>query len=153
MKHPVLRAIGTDRVIDVSGLDVPAVMLCYAQATQDTASSIEAAIRARYPDAAALIVAHVIDLHGVPSMFRGIADGIMRGEFDKAVRELEQGQEAFDHVIILPDWDGSFVASTGLTDAGQRLGVAVFAAGELVGVAQTEEPLDDVLRLLSPVMD
>jgi len=128
-------------------------MLCYAQATQDAALPLEAAIRTRHPDAATVLIAHVIDLHSVPSMFRGIAEGIMRGEFDKAVRDLEPGQEAFDHVIILPDWDGSFVASTGLTDAGKHLGVAVFAAGKLAGVVQTEEPLEDVLRLLAPVMD
>src|SRR5688572_12921565 len=149
MHHPVLRAIGTDRVIDVSALDVPAVMLCYAQATQDTAGPLEAGIRARYPEDTTVVIAHVIDLHSVPSMFRGIAEGIMRGEFDKAVRELEQGQEAFDHVIILPDWDGSFVTSTGLSDVSKRLGIAVFVAGGLAGVVQNEEPLEEVLQMLA----
>jgi hypothetical protein len=153
MYHPVLRAITTDRVIDVSALDVPAVMLCYGQATQDAAGPLEAGIRAHYPDDITVLIAHVIDLHGVPSMFRGIAEGIIRGEFDKSVRELEQGQEAFDQVIILPDWDGSFVASTGLTDVGKRLGVAVFASSGLVGVVQTEEPLEEVLRLVGSVVD
>jgi len=136
----------------VTSLDIPAVMLCYAQSTQDAALPLEASFRARYSEPGAVLIAHVIDLHGVPSMFRGIAEGIMRGEFDKAVRELEPGQESFDHVIILPDWDGAFVASTGLGDVSKVLGVAVFAAGELVGVAQAEKPLEDVLRLLAPVM-
>ena len=153
MIHPVLTAIGTGRDIDIAALGIPAVFLCYAQATQDAALPLEAAIRTRYPDATTVLIAHVIDLHSVPSMFRGIAEGIMRGEFDKAVRELEPDQEPFDHVIILPDWDGAFVASTGLTDVGKRLGVAVFAAGGLVGVVQAEESLDDVLRLLASTTD
>ncbi len=133
-------------------LDVPIVMLCYAQATQDSAEPIEAAIRAQHPDAATLLIAHVIDLHGVPSMFRGIADSIMRSEFDKAVRELPAGQEAFDHVIVLPDWDGSFVASTGLDDVSKRLGVAVLAGGAITGTAQDDSPLDAVLVLLDKLM-
>jgi hypothetical protein len=153
MMQPVLTAIGTGRTLDVAALGVPILMLCYSQATQDAALAVEVGIRANYPDASVLLIAHVIDLSGVPSMFRGIAEGIMGGEFDKAVRNLEPGQEAFDHVIILPDWDGSFVASTGLTDAGKQLGVAVFAAGELVGVVQTETPLEDVLRLVASVVD
>ena len=127
-------------------------MLCYAQATQDAALPLEAAIRTRHPDAATVLIAHVIDLHSVPSMFRGIAEGIMRGEFDKAVRELAPGQDPFDYVIILPDWDGAFVASTSLADVSKRLGVAVFANGELVGIVQDEAPVEGVLNLIASVM-
>jgi len=85
-------------------------------------------------------------------MFRGIAEGIMRGEFDKAVRELAPGQDPFDYVIILPDWDGAFVASTSLADVSKRLGVAVFANGELVGIVQDEAPVEGVLNLVASVM-
>jgi hypothetical protein len=152
MMHPVLTAVGTGRTLDVAALGVPVVVLCYSQATQDAALAVEAGIRANYPDASVLLIAHVIDLSGVPSMFRGIAEGIMRGEFDKAVGELATGQQAFDQVIILPDWDGGFVASTGLTDVGKRLGVAVFAEGGLAGITQTEELFEDVLRLLAPLV-
>ena len=150
--HPVLRAIGTDRVIDIATLDVPAIMLCYAQRHRTRLSRWRLGSAPAIQTPRPSLLAHVIDLHGVPSMFRGIAEGIMRGEFDKAVRELAPGQEAFDHVIILPDWDGAFVASTGLTDVSKRLGIAVFAKGELVGAVQTEEPLKDVLRLLESAL-
>jgi hypothetical protein len=123
-------------------------MLCYAQATQTEAEPIESAIRARYPDATALVVAHVIDLRGVPSMFRGVAEKIMQSEFDKAARDLAPGQEAFDHVIVLPDWDGSFVTATGLSDVSERLGVAVFASSKLVGTTQEEPSIEHAFKLI-----
>ena len=77
----------------------------------------------------------------------------MRGEFDKAVRDLEPGQVPFDYVIILPDWDGGFVSATGLGDVSKRLGVAVLATGKLFGITQAEEPLEDVLRLVALALD
>jgi hypothetical protein len=130
-------------------------MLCYAQATQDGAEAVEVAIRERYPDAKSLIVAHVIDLHTVPGLFRGVAEGIMKSEFEKAARELPEGELPYDHVIILPDWDGAFVKALAFVDdVSKHLGVAVFAPdGKLTGTAQGPGITEALLTMLTKVLD
>jgi hypothetical protein len=148
MAYPTLVAIGSGRVVDVSALDRPAVLICFAEATQHGADAVEAAVRARY-SAAEVLIGHVIDLHTVPSLFRGVARGILNQEHAKAVAELPPGETAEDYVVILPDWDGAFVSALSLTDVSQRLGVALFDAdGSLLGAAQGEDVSDEALRLL-----
>jgi hypothetical protein len=149
MTYPSLQAVGTDRAIDVASLDRPAVFICYAESTQHGAAAIEAAVRAQHT-AAQVLVAHVIDLHTVPSLFRSVARGILNSEYEKAVAELPPGEAASDHVVILPDWDAAFVTATGLDDVAQRLGVAVFAAnGTQLGLAQGDGAAAEVMQLLS----
>jgi hypothetical protein len=149
MPYPTLEAVGTERVIDLSSLDRPAVLICYAEATQDGAGAIEAAVRERYT-AAQVLVAHVIDLHTVPRIFHAVARSILNAEYDKAVAALPPGETADDYVVILPDWDAAFGAAMGLDDVMKHLGVAVFAAnGALLGLAQGDDVTAKTLRLLA----
>jgi hypothetical protein len=150
MTYPSLVAVGTNRTIDVSQLDRSAVFLCYAEATQHDADPIEAAVRARY-SATDVLVGHVVDLHGVPRMFRGTAERILNSEYEKAVASLPAGETADDYIVILPDWDGMFVRSLGLAeDVSKRLAVAVFGRdGTLLGTAQGDGTADDCLEMLS----
>ncbi len=149
MTYPALTAVGTDRVIDPNAIDVPLVLICYAQATQSAGEAIETAIRDAYPDATRLVVAHVIDLHSVPRMLRGVAEGILRNEYNKAVESLAEGQMPYDYTIVLPDWDGAAIASLGLENVDKHAGVAVFAPpGRLLGIDQSDEPASAVLRML-----
>jgi hypothetical protein len=146
--YPTLEAVGSGRTIDVAHLDRPAVFICFAEATQGGADPVEAAVRARY-SAGQVLVGHVIDLHSVPSLFRGVARGILNQEHAKAVAELPGGEIAEDYVVMLPDWDGAFVNALVLEDVSQRLGVAVFAQdGTLVGTAQSDDVPGETLRLL-----
>lgn len=148
MPYPSLEAVGSGRVIDVATLDRPAVLICFAEANQHDADPVEAAVRARY-SADQVLVGHVIDLHSVPSLFRGVARGILNQEHAKAVAELPPGETSDDYVVMLPDWDGAFVSALGLEDVSQRLGVAVFASdGTLGGTAQGDDIPAAVVRLL-----
>jgi hypothetical protein len=149
MSHPALSTVGTGRTVDVTYLDRPAVLLCFSQATQRAADPIEAAIRTRY-SAAEVLVGHVVDLHGVPGMFRGVAERILNAEYEKAASALPAGETPEDYVVILPDWDGAFVKSLGFAeDVSKQLGVAVFAPdGTLRGSAQGDGVTETCLQLL-----
>ena len=148
MPYPTLEAVGSGRIINVASIDRPAVLICFAEATQHDADAVEAAVRARYT-AALVLVGHVIDLHTVPSLFRGMARGILNQEHARAVAELPPGESADEYVVMLPDWDGAFVSALGLTDVSLRLGVAVFAAGgTLVGTSQGTDVPAETIRLL-----
>jgi hypothetical protein len=148
MAYVTLTAVGSGRIIDVAALDRPAVLICLAEATQDAADPVEAAVRARY-SASQVLVGHVIDLHTVPSLFRGMARGILNTEHEKAVAALPAGETAEDYVVMLPDWDGDFIKALGLDDVAQRCGVAVFATdGALAGTAQGNDLPAETMRLL-----
>lgn len=147
--YPSLTTVGTERVIDVANLDRPAVFLCFAQATQGEADLIEAAVRIRFT-ASEVLVGHVVDLNGVPGIFRGVAERILQSEYEKAVAELPKGETAEDYVVILPDWDGAFVKAMRFAeDVSKRLGVAVFRVdGALLGTAQGDGATESCLALL-----
>jgi hypothetical protein len=148
MPYPTLEAVGSGRIVDVASLDRPAVFICFAEATQHGADPVEAAVRARFT-AAQVLVGHVIDLHTVPTLFRGMARGILDQEHAKALAELPPGEPAEDYVVMLPDWDGAFVAALGLNDVSRHLGVAVFTAdGTLVGTEQGNDVPAEAVRLL-----
>ncbi len=150
MTYPSLTAVGTNRTVDVTQLDRAAVFLCFAQATEHEPEPIEQAIRAQY-SAAEVLVGHVIDLRSVPAMFRRIAEGVLRTEYEKALKSLPAGETAEDYVIILPDWDGRFVKALGFAeDVSKRMGVAVFGRdGTLLGTAQGEDAADVCLELVA----
>jgi hypothetical protein len=133
------------------------VFLCFAQATQGEADPIEAAIRAKYP-ASDVLVAHVVDLHTLPGMLRGMAERILQTEYEKAVAALPSfeglrmsGETAEDYVVILPDWDGAFVKALGFSeDVSKRLGVAVFGRdGTVAGLVQGEGAASAALGVLA----
>jgi hypothetical protein len=148
MEYPTLEAVGTNRVIDVTALDRPAIFICYAESTQHGATAIEEAVRAKY-SAAQVLVAHVIDLHAVPGMFKSVARGILNSEYQKATAALPPGETAADYVVILPDWDAKFVYATGLEEVDRRLGVAVFNVdGTFAGLAYGADVVAKTLRLL-----
>ena len=145
---PTLTAIGTSRVVDANDLPLPAVFICFAQATQGRADAVEAAVRARYP-AADVLVGHVIDLRSIPRILRAVAEGVLNSEHKKALAGLPAGETAEDYIVILPDWDGGFVDAVGLEGVGEELGVAVFARqGRLIGVDQSGDVPAAALRLL-----
>ena len=76
-------------------------------------------------------------------------DRLKPQKLEKAVAALPAGETAEDYVVILPDWDGAFVAALGLEDVTRQLGVAVFAQdGSLLGLPQSGEIAPEVLRLL-----
>src|SRR5688572_13399686 len=98
-----LTAVGSERSLALQAPGVATVLICLAQETQKDAQAIEHAVRAIYPSPRDVLIAHVIDLRKIPGMFRKMAEGIMAGEHQKAVEALSAGEDAHDHVVIMPD--------------------------------------------------
>ena len=98
--------------------------------------ALEAAVRTRWPSAGDVLVADVVDLHKVPSMFRRVAEGVLQKEHRQAVDALSPGLDPYDHVVLLPDWNGAVAKALGLEDPTQQLGWAVInPAGEVLAAA------------------
>lgn len=140
-----LTAIGSGRTLSLGAPGVTTLLICFAQETHGGIEPVEAAVRERWPSAADVLVAHVVDLHKVPSMFRRVAEGIMTKEHQQAVEALPAGYDPYDHVVILPDWRGAVASTLGLEDPTKQLGWAVLnPAGTVLAIGD----VTDVPRLL-----
>jgi len=108
---------------------VPTVLICLAQETEKAAATVESAVRQRFPAANEVLLVNVVDLRGVPGMFRKVAEGMMVSEYKKAVAALADGLDPRDHVIILPDWQGEVAKAFDLPEPSKSVCGAVLSAG------------------------
>jgi hypothetical protein len=144
-----LTAFNSGRVIEPGHTGRPVLLICFGQETQGEIEAVEKAAREIHPLDADLIVAHVIDLHAVPSLFRKVAEGVLGGEHRKAVEALPPDRAAEDYVVMLPDWDGAIVKALGLTDATKALGLAlVDLDGSIAWRYQGASPADALREAL-----
>jgi hypothetical protein len=91
-------------------------------------------LRERFPSASDVLVADVVDLRGVPGMFRKIAEGMLASEHKKAVAALRDGRDPQDYVIILPDWQGDVAKAFNLPEPSKSVCGAVLSAdGDVMG--------------------
>jgi hypothetical protein len=141
-----LTAVGTGREVCLRSPGLPSLLLVLAQETQADADTVEAAVRAEWPDAAQVLVAHVADLRKIPGMFRKVAEGVMSSEFQKASRALEPGQHPFDYCVILADWTGDVAKALDLPEPSKTMtGIVLTADGRIAGTfagAGNKEALD-----------
>jgi hypothetical protein len=135
-----LTAVGHGRTLDLSAPGVCTVLICLAQETQGDTAGVEAAVRQRWPSATDVLVAYVVDLRKVPSLFRKVAEGMLASEYKKAVEALEPGQDAWEYTMILPDWKAEVATALGLEDPSKRASAAVIASdGRLIGAVQASD--------------
>ncbi len=145
-----LTAVGSGRRVALNAPGVATVLICFTQETQSGIAPVEAAVRARWPSPTDVLVAHVVDLHKVPGLFRKVAEGILAGEYKKTVEGLTPGQEPYEHVVILPDWEGAVAAALALDDLSKTLAVVILDdRGCLLGTYQGPEPATEAVRLMS----
>jgi hypothetical protein len=91
-------------------------------------------VRERFPNATEVLVVDVVDLRGVPGMFRKIAEGMLASEHNKAVEALADGLDPRDHVVILPDWQGDVAKAFNLPEPSKSVCGAVLSAdGDVMG--------------------
>jgi hypothetical protein len=144
-----LTAVGSRRTVRLDSPGLPLLLICFAQETQAGIEAIEDVVRERWPLASDLLVAHVVDLHKVPSLFRSVAERMLAAEHSKASDALQPGLLAYDYVVILPDWQGAVAPALGHDDPAARHGWAVLSAvGEVID--SSTDPLQPE-RLLNAV--
>ena len=129
-----MTAVGSERRFSLQAPGVITVVICLAQETEKDAATIEDAVRERFPSPQEVLVVDVIDLRGVPGLFRKVAEGVLAGEHKKAVEALPDGLDPRDHVIILPDWQGEVARSFNLPEPSKTVcGAVLSAEGDVMG--------------------
>ncbi|HRW46987.1 MAG TPA: redoxin domain-containing protein [Caldilinea sp.] len=102
-----LTALGSNRIVSLDTCQGTALLLAFHD--QNSVAAVQAmqeAVRARYADAATLLVPSVVNMSAVPVFLRSLAEQVMRGTYAKAAEAMPPGLDVADYVVILLDWDG-----------------------------------------------
>lgn len=103
-----LTAVATGRVFNLADFRARYVLLLFVAPT-NARSSREAVIKVRktYPNFDQVPIAVVVNLRSVPGILRGTVERIMESAFREAAAEIPPGFDPADHLILLPDWEGT----------------------------------------------
>lgn len=149
-----MKAIGSNREVNLSKLGKPAILLFHTQETAAQAAAVNAALRStsEYQSYDALFIANIVDLQSVPKLFRGFAEKAMKENYALAAASIANGLKPEDYVFILPDWDGSVTKSFGLKDTNKSAGAAALnREGVVIGVRQGKALEKEMAELLKDI--
>ena len=145
-----LTAVHTNREINLKAPGQTAVLVFHTQDTSDAAKAVNLAVRDQYPLAAEVMIASVIDLSGVPRMFRKIAESAMGKVYQKMAESLPAGFDPAEYLLMLPDWDGAATQAFGLSGVDKQAAVVVLDAnGNIAGVSQEKDLGETAVKILS----
>lgn len=144
-----LTAVVSERTI--SPLQTPGKFLLFFHSyhTAVQVGAVVKALKADYPDTDELLMASVVDLRAIPRLIHGLARKIMRDAYHQAAREVPEGQEVADHIIVLPDWKGAAFAAYQIPKSDDQVALVLIDKVKLIaGSYLGKEPLVGARELL-----
>jgi len=146
-----LQALGSNRTVGTHHCrGTPLLLVFHDQHAVEAVQAMQEAVRARWPDAAQLLICSVVDMSALPSFVRPLAERMMKGIYAKASEAMPPGRSAADYVVILLDWDGAVSRQYGarrVSDA--PLLVLIDADGIVRGVHKGRELAGAALAMLA----
>jgi len=145
-----LEAAVSGRVIDNKALaGRKAVLVLHGARNTEAPKAVARAVRERWPDAGKVLLATVVDLRSFAGAWRRVAEAQLKSTHGKlADRAREHGLDPAEHVLIVPDWDGTACRTLGAEDAASTpVAVVVGPDGKVLGTA-TGDLAPAVVRLL-----
>jgi phytoene dehydrogenase-like protein len=153
MPRATLTAIGSKRRFDLHALNKPAVLVFNTQETAAVSEEVNHTVDKRYKLVSEVLVLSIVDLHIVPRPFRPIAEAAMVKSYQEVVDRLPEGMSGEEHVMILPDWDGSVTKALGFKRVNRTAAIAVLDSDSgIVGTYQGSDPNTAAMDLLAKVM-
>ena len=102
-----LTALGSNRIVSLETCPGTALLLAFHDQNSVAAvQTMQETVRARYSDAATLLIPSVVNMSAVPVFLRSLAEQVMKGTYAKAAEAMPPGLDVADYVVILLDWDG-----------------------------------------------
>ena len=146
-----LTALGSNRRI---GSDLcrgtPLMLVFHDQHAVEAVQAMQEAVRARWPDAAQLLICSVVDMSALPVFVRPLAERVMKSAYAKASEAMPPGLNAADYVVILLDWDGAVSRQYGAHKVNEApLLVLIDAAGIVRGVYRGRQLGEAALQMLA----
>jgi hypothetical protein len=149
-----LTAAGSGREVNLTQIGVPTILIFHGQDTADAALEVNKAVRKRFPTAADVFVASVIDLRSFPSMFRSMVTPALEKAYFNAAGKVPAEADPADLVVLLPDWDGSVHDTVEVRDSTDQAAVLVADdLGRIVGRDQSDNLAETALAALSSLME
>ncbi len=117
-----------------------------ATQTQDVAKKL----RRVYPQHTTVLLVIVVDLHVVPRAMRGVARAAMASALGDAARQIPDGYDPADQLIVLPDWDGKICAAYAVKQPGVEMGLVLLDDnGRIHATYQGPQPAEQALSLVT----
>lgn len=121
-----------------------------ASQTQDIAQ----ALRRIYPQHTTVLLVIVVDLHGVPRLMRGVAQAAMETALGNAARQIPEGYDPADQLMVLPDWDGKLCRAYGVQEVGREMAfVLVDGNGRVHATYQGLQGRERALTMVRALLD
>jgi hypothetical protein len=148
-----LTAIVSKRTISLNDVAVPTLLLLFDQGTSATLNPVIRPVRERWPTAAEVQIANVVDLRKFPRIVHKIAEQLMKNSYAENARSVESPRDPADYVIIVPDWQAKVMKAVGIETVSERLALAVVApGGRLIGAAQGDDAPQRAIAMLAEAM-
>lgn len=125
LPHQTLTAVVSDREITLDAIGRTTVLVFHGQDTAGEAMTVNASVRAAYPDPDEILIASIIDLRQFPSMFHGMVKPEIEKAYHKAAGSLAPGADAGALIILLPDWKGEAHEACGVHDSTREAAIIV----------------------------
>lgn len=125
-------------------------MLLFADySTATVARQTLEAVRRQFPDHNQLAIAIVIDLLMVPRFLHGAAERFIEGAYRDAAKEIPEGYDPADHLIMLPDWSHKIATGYGIDNVGQYPAVVLIdPQGQIAAAFQVPDAARATVGLL-----
>lgn len=125
------------------------IMLFVGYQTAKASEKIVKAIRKQYPSLDTLQMINIIDMRPVPRLMRGVAEGIIKGAYETAKKQIPEGYNPEDYLILLPDWKGNTFNTYGIQDVSNQIAlVMIDAKGIVRQIYQDAHPIPTCLTFL-----
>jgi hypothetical protein len=144
-----LTAVVSQRTVSPHDTPGKLLLIFHSYETAALAGSVIAGLRDLHPDPQRLLIASVADLRVVPRLLKGVAEKIMRDAYAQAAQQVPRGQDAADHVIILPDWAGTVFDTYRVPQSNGQVALVLVDEGAVIGGSYLgDAPLEGALSLL-----
>jgi hypothetical protein len=150
-----IAAVGSGQVVERAWLaGRPLLLLFHDQEGEATVRAMQAAVRARWPMAADVAVASVVNMSAIPFFLRSLAAGVIEKAYRDGAAQLPPGLKPADYVIILLDQKGALYKAFGVEGSG-RPPVAILingawqVAGRFTGPTLVEQVMGALEGLLA----
>lgn len=125
------------------------IMLFVGYQTAKASETIVKGVRKQYPSLDTLQMINIVDMRPVPRLMRGMAEGIMKGAYEKAREQIPDGYDPADYLILLPDWKGTTFNAYGIKDVSQQIAlVMIDPEGIVRQLYQGKQPIQACLTFL-----
>ena len=134
-----LTAVASKRKIALNAVTTPTLLILFDQGTAGQIDPVVSAVRDAWPTADLVQIANVVDLRKFPKIVRKVAETLLNNSYNQNARNVKEGRDPADYVIILPDWQASVMKAVGIENVSSRIAIAVVApGGRLIGAYQGE---------------